>query len=143
MEILASALGLQMTSKSLSTPGIKQPKSADTTLLDDKDREIYRSNVMRLAYLAQDRIELPFSSKELARNMQAPTRFDMEQLKRAVRFLIGTPRLVQRFAMQSVPEKVTSYSDTDHAGCLKTRKSTSCTMIAFGKHLIRSSSTTQ
>ena len=98
---------------------------------------------MRLAYLAQDRIELPFSSKELARNMQAPTKFDMEQLKRAVRFLIGAPRLVQRFHMQSMPDKVTSYSDTDHAGCLKTRKSTSCTMIAFGKHLIRNTSTTQ
>ena len=92
VEISAAALGLQLTSKSLSTPGIKQPKSADTTVLDDKDREVYRSNVMRLAYLAQDRIELPFSSKELARNMQAPTQFDMEQLKRAVRFLIGTPR---------------------------------------------------
>ena len=45
--------------------------------------------------------------------------------------------------MQSTPEKVTAYSDTDHAGWLKTRKSTSCTMIAFGKHLVRCSSTTQ
>ena len=49
VEILASVLGLQMTSKSLSTPGIKQPKSADTTPLDDKAREVYRSDVMRLA----------------------------------------------------------------------------------------------
>lgn len=34
-------------------------------------------------------------------------------------------------------------TDSDHAGCLKTRKSTSCAMTFHGKHLIRSTATTQ
>ena len=35
------------------------------------------------------------------------------------------------------------YSDSDHAGCLKTRKSTSCTIAMLGKHTLRTTSTTQ
>ena len=50
---------------------------------------------------------------------------------------------MQRFAAQAVPKHVVVYSDSDHAGCIKTRKSTSGVCIFYGKHLIRSGSTTQ
>ena len=75
--------------------------------------------------------------------MQTPTEWDQQQLKRAVRYLAGLPRLVQRFESQSIPAHVTVSSDSDHAGCLKTRKSTTGVFLFYGKHLIRSSSTTQ
>ena len=119
------------------------PLNADQTLLKDHERQLYRSNTMRLAYLALDRAELQFASKELARGMQQPTRWDMMQLQRAVRFLVGTPRIVQKFEAQEMPKRVTGCSDTDHAGCLKTRKSTSCSMMFLGKHLVKSSASTQ
>ena len=35
------------------------------------------------------------------------------------------------------------YSDSDHAGCLKTRRSTSSTIAMFGTHCLRATSTTQ
>ena len=35
------------------------------------------------------------------------------------------------------------YSDSDHAGCVRTRRSTSCTMAMLGKHCLRATSTTQ
>ena len=35
------------------------------------------------------------------------------------------------------------YTGSDHAGCINTRKSTTGVCIFYGKHLIRSSSTTQ
>ena len=38
-----------------------------------KDSTSYRSNVMRLAYLSADRIELQFASEELARSMSEST----------------------------------------------------------------------
>ena len=98
---------------------------------------------MRLAYLAHDRPDLQFASKELARSMQTPTEWDLAQLKHAVRYLVGTPRLVQRFVAQPMPKQVSVFSDSDHAGCLKTRKSTSGVYIFHGRRLVRSSSTTQ
>ena len=67
----------------------------------------------------------------------------MLQLQRGVRFLMGAPRLVQKFVAQEMLTKVSGFSDTDHAGCLKTRKSTSCSMIFLGGHLVKSSATTQ
>jgi hypothetical protein len=110
VEILVAALGLNEKSKSLSTLGVKMPKSADVCPLSTEERELYRSNTMRLAYLALDRPELQFGSKELAQSMQGPTKFDMEQ-KRAVRFLIGMPRLVHRFAAQPMRQKVAAFSE--------------------------------
>ena len=127
----------------MSTPGEKMPVSADTTVLREAERQLYRSNTMRLAYLALDRSELQFASKELAKSMQQPTKWDLLQLQRAVRFLIGAPRIVQKFEEQDMPKIVSAYSDTDHAGCLKTRKSTSCSMIFLGRHMVKSSASTQ
>ena len=142
-EILMSALGLKENSKPLKTPGLKQPKGADESPLGEEHRALYRSCTMRYSYLAQDRPDIQYSAKELARSMQSPTKWDKEQLKRAVRYLIGSRRMVQRFERQVRPTQLVVYSDSDHAGCLKTRKSTSCTMVFHGKHLIRSTSTTQ
>ena len=75
--------------------------------------------------------------------MQHPNQWDLKQLKRAVQFLSGSPRIVQRFESQDMPQRVTGFSDTDHAGFLRTRKSNSCSMIFFGRHLLKSSSSTQ
>ena len=76
---------------SLSTPGIKQPKGASVEPLNAKDRDIYRSNTMRAAYLALDRPELQFSTKELARNMQAPTVWGYVPAETIGTFFIGSP----------------------------------------------------
>ena len=101
---MAHALFGQEKQKKISTPGEKMPVSADTTALKEGERQVYRSNTMRLAYLAMDRPELQYSGKELARCMQQPTRWDMLQLQRAVRFLIGTPRVVQKFGTRYAKE---------------------------------------
>jgi hypothetical protein len=111
--------------------------------LNDAGRSQYRSSTMRYAYLAQDRPECQFSAKELARSMNTPTAWDAAQLRRAVRYLIGAGRLVQRFNRQPMPTELVCYTDSDHAGCLKTRKSTSASFCFWGKHLVRSTSTTQ
>jgi hypothetical protein len=125
------------------TPGVKVPAGADERPLGPADRELYRSNTMRLVYLASDRPELQFAGKELARYMQQPTAENLVALKRTGRFLIGARRLVQQFVAQDPPGEVRVCTDSDHAGCLKTRKSTSGCYVFHGKHLLRASSTTQ
>ena len=74
--------------------------------------------------------------------MQAPTQWDWQQLKRSVRYLKGAGRLVQQFHQQE-PTRLTVFSDSDFAGCVRTRKSTSCCIVFWGKHMLRSTSTTQ
>ena len=58
---------------------------------------LFRSVVMRAAYLSQDRADIVESVITLARRMQAPTDYDMTRLKCLGRFLKGKPRVVTEF----------------------------------------------
>ena len=123
-------------------------KSAER-LLDRSDilkgeaATMYRALSARLNYLAQDRPDLSFASKELCRDFANPTKKSVEKLKRAVRYLTHRPRLVWHFKPQISPEKITVFCDTDFAGCKETRRSTSGGCLMHGSHLLRHWSTTQ
>ncbi len=73
---------------------------------------------MRLSYLAQDRPDIQFSCKEVAKGMLAPTEGDWQKLKRLGRYLVGKPRVILY-------------------------KSTNGGALTFGKHCAKSWSTTQ
>ena len=144
VEILVAQAGLNDgRAKALSTPGNRMPKGANCATLTPAEKQQYGSMTMIFAYLAQDRPDLQHPARELARSMQEPTAWDREQLKRACRYLANSGRIVQRFMWQEMPTEVVVFSDSDHAGYLRTRKSTLCTIAFFGKHFIRSTSATQ
>ena len=98
---------------------------------------------MRTSYLSQDRCELQFAVKELARRMQQPNTKNMQALKRLVRFLKGSPRCLVVNNRQPEQPVVDVFSDSDWAGCAKTRRSTSSSYVMLGGHLLVSSATTQ
>ena len=133
-ELLVHQLGLSRSSKAVTTPGERSKPSVDFgTLLGRDEHVLYRSATMRLCYLALDRLNLQFPSKELARWMQRPTVGNFEGLKRAVRYLVRHGRLVQEFVRQfEEPQHLVVCTDSDHAGCLRTRKSTSSFKIMYG-----------
>ena len=93
-------------------------------LLEPKEATLYRSLVMRIAYLAQDRSDIQYSAKELARGMSSPTVANQQSLKRLGRYLKLRPRVVVMFAFQNKCTFLDTYVDSDWAGCVKTRKST-------------------
>ena len=74
--------------------------------------------------------------------MSAPTSLAMAGLKRIGRYLEGQRRLVIKYPWQT-DANLEGYSDTDWAGCAKTRKSTSGGCILLGKHTIKHWSSTQ
>ena len=76
--------------------------------------------------------------------MAEPTTADVEALKRCIRFLRKKTRCIQSFERQEiVPKQIMCYSDSNFAGCLQSRKSTSSSKIFDGQHLLKSTSTTQ
>ena len=106
----------------LTTPGTKPTTSS--TILDDAgsgggdqsvasvpeplklDRDgmkLYRSAVARCNYLAADRYETAFTTKELCRYMSSPSVDDLVAIKRLCRFLKGLPRVVQRIDFGDFP----------------------------------------
>ena len=75
--------------------------------------------------------------------MSAPESEDWMRLKRLGRYLVGEPRMRVWFEFQNMPDDLTIWTDSDHAGCTKTRKSTSGGLALLGSHLIKSWSSTQ
>ena len=128
--------------------GSKAAKHAErmTSGSDDLEGEaatMYRALSARLLYLSMDRPEVAFASKELCRHFAHPTKVGVEALKRAVRFLIGLPRLVWNFPFQKHTGDLKIYVDTDFGGCQATRRSTSGGVAMRGLHPIKHWSLTQ
>ena len=118
----------------LASPGL---------VLNADEATSYRALAARVNYLALDRVELAFAAKELCREFSAPTKHSWERLKRAVRFLVGRPRVIWQFLWQARPDCLDGYVDTDFAGCQATRRSTSGGAAMYGSHLVKHWSQTQ
>ena len=93
---------------------------------------------MRINYLALDRPDIQYAGKELARGMSNPTVADVNRLKRLGRYLVGAQRVVLKYDFQKFTNQLRSCVDSDHAGCLKTRKSTNGGALMLGSHCIKS-----
>ena len=74
--------------------------------------------------------------------MSASTEASWAKLKRLARYLRGAPRLVESFVEQET-NHLRVYADSDWAGCVATRKSTSGGVAVLGGHQIKHWSTTQ
>ena len=67
----------------------------------------------------------------------------MEHLKHLARYLVKHPRLVWKFVRQHLPTHVDAFADSNWAGCLVTRKSTTCCVLTLGAHCLSTASFTQ
>ena len=93
--------------------------------LSPNDASVFRALAARANYLAQDRPDIQFSVKEIARRMARPTSGDWALLKRLARYLVGSPRAVAHYAWQHQAPGFDTYVDSDWAGCRATARSTS------------------
>ena len=103
----------------------------------------YQSLAARLNYYSLDRPDLMYPVKELMRKLSAPTVEDFGRLKRVARYLISAPRMVVEYPWAPLSSVLTIFTDSDHAGCLRTRKSTSGGVVLWGRALIKAWSRTQ
>ena len=144
-EIVAEMLGLS-TAKGVSTPGVKAADEEDQEgeeELGPEDARRFRALVARINFLAQDRPELMYATKESCREMAKPRKSSWGKVKRLGRYLVKRPRAVQVFRHQEMPRSLSVYCDSDWAACKQSRKSTSGGCLIFGEHLLRSWSSTQ
>ncbi|CAJ1341845.1 unnamed protein product, partial [Effrenium voratum] len=146
-EHIIRALNLE-ESKWVSTPAEKQ-KLTDVLAaeglpeLDETATAQYRSLTMRAAYLSMDRADLSEAVKSLARHMKSPTSYSWGRLRRLGRYLVGVPRVQQLFKPQRMFTSIRVYCDSDHAGDLKSRKSTTGLICMLGTHCVKHSSNLQ
>ena len=78
-----------------------------------------------------------FAVKELMRKLSKLNDDDWQKLKRVARYLITALRLVMLYPWQSLTDTLRVYTDADHAGCLRTRKSTCGGVVVRGPALLK------
>ncbi|CAE8734515.1 unnamed protein product [Polarella glacialis] len=112
--------------------------------LDPTQASIYRSAVGVLQWLALVRPDLQYTSKELARGLCRPTTKDWARLRHAVRYCIGTADVVLNLEFdKDLPCEITVYCDSNFAGDVDTRKSTTGYLLLVQGLLLTSASKTQ
>jgi hypothetical protein len=129
----------------LSTPGSAEDKRdpGGEEALSPHEATAFRRSAAMGIYMAQDRGDLSYASKEVARGMATPTRKDCIKLKKLIRYLLGAKRRATLFKWQDPPCMVDGFTDSDWAGCPKTRRSTSGGVLLHGQHLVHHWSSTQ
>ena len=144
-EIIAKTLKLE-SSRAVSTPGEdgkpwleeEEGKPLENTLATE-----YRALAARANYLAADRPDIQYATKEICRGMASPTVGDRRKLKRLARYLRSKPRVVTKYGFASRSEKLFGFTDSDWAGCRRTARSTSGGVISYGGHFVKSWGSTQ
>jgi hypothetical protein len=126
----------------VSSPLVKEREGVDDNesdpILDEEEKHLFQSQTMRVGYLSQDRVDLQRPLRELAKGMSAPRQSHMTVLKRVGRYLAAFPRVAQLIPRQSSIASINTFCDTDHAGCVRTRKSTLGVVIKIGDAFLRS-----
>ena len=79
---------------------------------------------MRASYMSINRVDVQQVVKEVARFMAEPNEGAWIMLKRLVRYLVCHGRLVQVISEQRYVKAPRVDTDSDYAGCVLTRKST-------------------
>ena len=140
--------GLELANGVL-TPGVSpktspgEASASDEEPLSPQEQKEYRRGAAMLNYVAQDRPDMPFAAKEVSRWMSAPTAGSAASFKRAVRYLRAQPRTRMWYEWQEPVSSLRVFSDSDWAGCVKTRRSTTGGVIMAGQHWLGHWSRTQ
>ncbi|XP_026459725.1 uncharacterized protein LOC113360432 [Papaver somniferum] len=88
------------------------------------DQKLYRSMIGSLLYLSATRTNISFSVGCCARFHADPKESHLKDVKRIIRYVNGTVDYGLSYSMDT-NNSLVSYSDTDWAGCVEDRKSTS------------------
>ena len=105
--------------------------------LTSAESTLYRSLVMKLAFVAEDRVDIAEAVKCLTRHMKELRSGHMQELKRLGRYLVKNRRCVLTYARQTSDETLQVHVGSDWSGHLLERKSTTGVIVRRGKHLLR------
>ena len=105
--------------------------------MDQAQHSKYRSQVARCFFLRHDRADITFIVNELCQLMSNPDQQSMAKIKRLVKYLKRERQWGQVFSYGRMANEVTTFTDSDWAGCKETRKSSSAGVVLLGNHALK------
>ncbi|CAL1384122.1 unnamed protein product [Linum trigynum] len=121
--------------KSVSTPMEANLRLSRTSGEPLPDAAVYRSLVGSLIYLAATHPDISYVVQVVSQFMASPRTDHLAVVHRILRYLQGT-RDVGMFFPSSGSLTLRAYSDSDFAGCVDTRRSTTGWAVQFGSAFI-------
>ena len=120
---------LDNTSKGLHVPIVKETKEEVVEVEVELGPHVateFRGLAARQINLSLDRPDSQFATTEICREMAKPTEKGMLKMKRLARYMLQLPRVILEYKPKVEDDGIIDvYSDSDWAGCIRTRKSTS------------------
>ncbi|XP_074289333.1 secreted RxLR effector protein 161-like [Silene latifolia] len=104
--------------------------------------KLHMSLVGGLNYLTHTRPDIAFPVSVVSRYMHNPTKQHLGAAKRILRYVAGTMRYGVWYTRVAEP-KLVGFTDSDYAGCLDDRKSTSDNVFSLGSGAVTWSSKKQ
>jgi hypothetical protein len=121
---------------SAHTPMEERLRLSRESTAEEVDATEYRRIVGSLRYLVHTRPDLAFAVGFVSRFMERPTKEHMMAVKRILRYVAGTINYGLHYRRKTKEVRLIGYSDSDLAGDIDTRKSTSGTLFFFGNCLV-------
>lgn len=100
------------------------------------DATLYKSIIGGLRYLVHTRPDISYSVGVISRYMERPTKVHLDVVKRIMRYVKGTVEYGLVYSKNSGNSILTGFSDSDLAGHLDDRKSTSGMVFYLNESMI-------
>ncbi|GJU79580.1 retrovirus-related pol polyprotein from transposon TNT 1-94 [Tanacetum coccineum] len=126
----------------VDTPMVEKNKLDEDLQGKQVDATVYHGMIGSLMYLTSSRPDLIYAVCLCARYQAKPTEKHLQVVKRIFRYLKGTINMGLWYS-KDTDMSLTTYADTDHAGCQDTRRSTSGSAQFLGDKLVSWSSKKQ
>ena len=114
----------------------KRASKEDSEKLGEEQVSRFRSAVLTLLYLSNERTDIQSTVRLLCTKLKSPTALEMRQLKRLLRYVKSTEDMSTVFEMrdnsdrrEQLVKRLEVYTDSDWASDQGTRKSTSGAVI--------------
>jgi hypothetical protein len=118
------------------TPMEERLKLSRDSTTEEVDATQYRRLVGSLLYLTHTQPDLAFSVDYVSRFMQRPTMEHQQDVKRIIRYVVGTLDHGLYYPRCPGEAHLVRYSDNNHTGDIDTSKSMSGILFFFGKCLV-------
>jgi hypothetical protein len=109
--------------------------SRDSTV-EEVDATLYRRIIGSLQYLIHTRPDLMYAVRYVSRFLKRPTEEHLQVVKKILRYIIETLQYSLCYGRRTGTTRLVGYCDSDLAGNIDTRKSTTGAMFFLGKSLV-------
>lgn len=126
-ELIVEQLGVGNL-RAAATPGVDGREELDNeedVAIEGADATRFRGVAARCKYLAFDRPDIKFATKEVRREMAKPTSGSLRIFRRIGQHFNGKPWLAWNFDVRNANDRIDVLSDSDWAACGKSRTSSS------------------